>query len=531
MIKEASRALKVARTLKRFGVYELIKKQLPLSARVLFATLGSVDSHWQTQPRGARIKAALEDLGPIFIKFGQLLSTRPDLIPADIAEHLRLLQDKVTPYPSDLFLERVADSLDINLSDAFAFVDREPLASASVAQVHRAQLKDGKDVVIKCLRPDLGSVIQKDIRLLRWLAAKAERFLPESRRLRPVEVVDEYRLTIERELDLRIEAANASQFRRNAARNNILYLPEVYWDYSTKDVMVSEYIDGIPVTDVAQLKAQGTNFKLLAERGVEIFFTQVFDENFFHADMHPGNIFVSRVKPQDPTYMAVDCAIAGSLTREDQYYLARNLLAIFRRDYRQVAELHIDSGWVPKHTRVGDFELAIRSVCEPIFEKPLGEISFAKVLINLFQTAREFDMQVQPQLVLLQKTMLNIEGLGRQLYPELDLWKTAHPYLERWLKNRFYPKSLWGELKRYGPDWMEKFPQIPNLIFDALENSAKPTTQTPVVKKSSVSTGVILGAAVAGIILGAIAEITIDEQWLMLGGAVGIGWLLARIKN
>jgi len=531
MIKEASRALRVARTLKKFGVYELIKDKLPLSARALFAPLGSIDSHWQEQPRGARIKAALEDLGPIFIKFGQLLSTRPDLIPEDIAKHLQLLQDKVTPYPSDLFLERVATSLNADLSDIFSFVDREPLASASVAQVHRAQLKNGDDVVIKCLRPDLGSVIQQDIGLLRWLANKAERFLPESRRLRPVEVVDEYRLTIERELDLRIEAANASQFRRNAARNKILYLPEVHFDYSTKDVMVSEYIDGIPVTDVAQLKAQDTNFKLLAERGVEIFFTQVFDENFFHADMHPGNIFVSRKNPQNPTYMAVDCAIAGSLTKEDQYYLARNLLAIFRRDYRQVAELHIDSGWVPKHTRVGDFELAIRSVCEPIFEKPLGEISFAKVLINLFQTAREFEMQVQPQLVLLQKTMLNIEGLGRQLYPQLDLWQTAHPYLERWLKNRFYPKSLWGELKRYGPDWMEKFPQIPNLIYNALENSANTTNVGIPAKKASSSASTLAIAALAGIALAAISPIAIDEQWLLVGGALAFGWLLARITK
>ncbi len=527
MITAAGRAITVAKTLKRFGVYELIKRDIPIPARLLFALAGRTDQAWLDRPRGERLKAALEALGPIFIKFGQLLSTRPDLLPADIAKQLKFLQDQVTPYPSELFLKRVSSSLGQPLDELFASVDTDPLASASVAQVHRATLKSGEGVVIKCLRPDLGDVIDKDIALLRRAARLAQKYVKEARRLKPMEVVEEYKLTIDRELDLRIEAANASQFKRNAARKGILYLPTIYWDFCTKDVMVSEFIDAIPVTDIEQLRAQQTNLKLLAERGVEIFFTQVFDDNFFHADMHPGNIFVSRSNPQSPTYMAVDCAIAGSLTRDDQYYLARNLLAIFRRDYRQVAELHIDSGWVPKTTRIGDFELAIRSVCEPIFEKPLGEISFARVLINLFQTARQFDMQVQPQLVLLQKTMLNIEGLGRQLYPELDLWATAHPYLEKWLKQRFHPKSLWGELARYGPDWLEKFPQVPNLIFDALSEAGyhhqPPKPAISNVKNTNLR---FLLAAGLGTLIG-LTSPYVDAQWLIAAGALACGWFLA----
>jgi ubiquinone biosynthesis protein len=300
-----------------------------------------------------------------------------------------------------------------------------------------------------------------------------------------VEIVQDYRNTIFDELNLQKEAANASQLRRNFANSNLLYVPEIYWDYTRNNVMVMERIYGIPVTNIDELKAQHTDMKKLAERGVEIFFTQVFDHNFFHADMHPGNIFVSRENPALPQYIAVDMAIVGSLTREDQYYLARNLLAMFRRDYRQVAELHVQSGWVPASVRVDELEAAIRTVCEPIFEKPLKDISFGHVLLSLFRTARRFNMEVQPQLVLLQKTLLNIEGLGRQLYPDLDLWTTAHPFLERWLKKRFHPKSLWGELKRYGPEWMEKFPQIPQLIFNGLQQLQNIGDLAPEVHKTA----------------------------------------------
>jgi ubiquinone biosynthesis protein len=355
------------------------------------------------------------------------------------------------------------------VGDIFLEYEHEPLASASVAQVHGAVLKNGQRVVIKIIRPGIERVIEQDVRLLLWLAGLVERYSLDGKRLRPVEVVEDYRTTIFDELDLQREAANASQLRRNFAQSPLLYVPEIYWDYTRNNILVMERIHGIPVTDIAALQAQNTNMKKLAERGVEIFFTQVFEHNFFHADMHPGNIFVAKEHPESPQYIAVDMAIVGSLTREDQYYLARNLLAMFRRDYRQVAELHVQSGWVPAHTRVEELESAVRTVCEPIFEKPLKDISFGSVLLSLFRTARRFDMEVQPQLVLLQKTLLNIEGLGRQLYPDLDLWTTAHPFLERWLKNRFHPKTLWSELKRYAPEWMEKFPQVPHLVFNGLQ--------------------------------------------------------------
>src|SRR5690606_37004372 len=418
------------------------------------------------RPRGQRLREACEDLGPVFVKFGQLLSTRPDLIPADIATELNLLQDKVPPFPKEDFQGLVESALGDSVDTLFAQFEREPLASASVAQVHAAVLHNGQEVVVKAIRPGIEATIAKDVSLMAVLARWLERVLPDGRRLRPVEVVEEYRHIITNELNLQREAANASQLRRNFARSPLLYVPEVHWPMVHEKVMVMERIYGVPVTDVAALEAAGTDLKVLAERGVEIFFSQVFEHNFFHADMHPGNIFVDTSTPSRPSYIAVDMAIVGSLSRDDQYYLARNLLAMFRRDYRQVAELHVQSGWVAADTRVEELEAAVRTVCEPIFEKPLKDISFGYVLLSLFRTARRFNMEVQPQLVLLQKTLVNIEGLGRQLYPDLDLWTTAHPFLERWLKNRFHPKTLWSELKRYGPEWLEKFPQVPALIFN-----------------------------------------------------------------
>ncbi len=418
--------------------------------------------------RGARLRHACEDLGPIFIKFGQLLSTRPDLIPPDLILELNQLQDNVAPFPNAEFKAVVEKALGGPLETLFQEFSSAPLASASIAQVHAAVLQNGDAVVIKAVRPGIERTIAKDIQLMQFVAEVLERFNPESKRLRPVEVVREYQDTIFDELNLMREAANASQLRRNWTDSPLLYVPKVYWDFCRRNVMVMERVDGIQVTDLPALKAQNTNLKILAERGVEIFFTQVFEHNFFHADMHPGNVFVSREHPQAPSYISLDMAIIGSLTREDQYYLARNLLAMFRRDYRQVAELHVLSGWVPKHTSIAGLEGAIRAVCEPIFEKPLKEISFGEALITLFQTARRFDMPVQPQLVLLQKTLLNIEGLGRQLYPDLDLWSTAHPYLERWMKERFHPKTLWQDFKRQGPEWLEKFPEVPHLALETM---------------------------------------------------------------
>lgn len=473
------RSLQILRVVIRYRLHTLIPSQhQPLWLTLLLAPLYLLPaSLWGRSAklnRGERLRKACEDLGPIFIKFGQLLSTRPDVVPDDMVAELDRLQDKVPPFAGDQFTAMVEASLGAPVDEVFAEFDRNPLASASVAQVHAATLHSGREVVVKIIRPGIEKTIARDVDLLFTLARLIEKVSADGRRLRPVEVVEDYKHTIFDELDLQREAANASQLRRNFSTGDkagLLYVPEVFWDYCRPNVMTMERIYGIPVANISELEAQDTNMKLLAERGVEIFFTQVFEHNFFHADMHPGNIFVSRQHPQRPQYIAIDTAIVGSLTSEDQFYLARNLLAMFRRDYRQVAELHVMSGWVPKDTRINDFEAAIRSVCEPIFEKPLGEISFAQVLMNLFRTARRFNMEVQPQLVLLQKTLLNIEGLGRQLYPELDLWSTAHPYLERWIKNRFHPKTLLRQFKRHAPEWMEQVPQIPQLVNDALQQA------------------------------------------------------------
>ncbi|MGD8581348.1 MAG: ubiquinone biosynthesis regulatory protein kinase UbiB, partial [Gammaproteobacteria bacterium] len=379
--------------------------------------------------RAERVRRSLEDLGPIFIKFGQMLSTRRDLLPDDIADGLERLQDAVPPFPGVKAQQIIEKAFGCPIDQTFDAFEPEPLASASIAQVHAAKLKNGKEVVIKVLRPDVLPIIRRDISLLYIIAELASRYSSQARRLRPIEVVSEYEKTILDELDLLREAANASQLRRNFEGATSLYVPEVYWDYTYKNVLVMERIYGVPIRNIDELKANNTNMERLAELGVEIFFTQVFKHNFFHADMHPGNIFVDIYDPQHPKYVAVDFGIVGTLNTVDKRYLAENFLAFFQRDYHKVARLHVESGWVPAGTRVDEFESAIRSVCEPIFERPLKDISFGQLLLRLFQTARRFNMEVQPQLVLLQKTLLNIEGLGRQLYPDLDLWKTAKPFL------------------------------------------------------------------------------------------------------
>jgi len=423
--------------------------------------------------RGERIRHALIELGPIFIKFGQMLSTRRDLLPDDITDELELLQDKVPAFSSAAAIGIIEQALLDSVDNIFAQFSPEPLASASIAQVHTATLKDGREVVVKVVRPNIRPTISSDIRLMFSLARLVQRYVPDGKRLRPVEVVDEYKHTIFDELDLQREAANTSQLRRNFKDSKALYIPEVYWNYCRPTVMVMERIYGIPVSDIAALKAQNTNMEKLAENGVEIFFTQVFRDNFFHADMHPGNIFVSREHPEDPMYIGIDCAIMGSISDFDRHYLARNLLAIFQQNYREVAQLHVECGWVPPYTRIQDFEAAIRAACEPIFEKPLGDISFAEMLLYLFQTARRFEMEVQPSLVLLQKTLLHIEGLGRQLYPQLDLWNTAKPFLEDWLKQNYSPVSLLEESMKRAPTWLEELPKIPDMMVNNLKKSAE----------------------------------------------------------
>lgn len=427
--------------------------------------------------RGERLRLAMESLGPVFVKFGQVLSTRRDLLPDDIIDELARLQDQVPPFPSEQAIAIIEAALGNSVNDIYAEFSPQPLASASVAQVHTARLKSGEEVVVKVIRPGIERVIRQDIKLLFTLAQLVQRYVPDGRRLRPVEVVEDYQHTLIDELDLQREGANTAQLRRNFEHSPLLYIPTVYWDYSNRKVLTSERIDGIPVTDVEALKAQNTNLKLLAERGVEIFFTQVFRDNFFHADMHPGNVFVSRQHPEKPQYIGIDCAIIGSLSESDQYYLARNLFAIFERDYRLVAELHVESGWVSPDTQVNEFEGAIRSVSEPIFQKPIGEISFGQLLIYLFQTARRFDMEVQPSLVLLQKTLLNIEGLGRELYPDLNLWDTAKPFLEQWLKDRYSPKGVYKRAKRHLPAVLEHLPKMPELLIDNLQHAQQQREQ------------------------------------------------------
>ena len=434
-------------------------------------------------PQGQRIRHALEDLGPIFIKFGQMLSTRKDLLPEEIAEELSLLQDSVPSFngvQARLIVEKAHGK---SITELFARFDETPLASASIAQVHAATLHDGREVVVKVLRPNILPIIRRDIALLYIIATLAERYSSEARRLRPVEVVREYEKTILDELDLLREAANASQLKRNFANSSDLYIPDIHWELTRRNVMTMERIHGLPIGDVDELRALGVNMQRLAELGVEIFFTQVFRHNFFHADMHPGNIFVSASNPQSPGYIAVDFGIVGTLSAQDQRYLAENFLAFFKRDYQRVAQLHVDSGWVPATTRVDEFESAIRSVCEPIFEKPLKDISFGHLLLRLFQTARRFNMEVQPQLVLLQKTLLNIEGLGRQLYPELDLWKTAKPFLEKWMGEQVGFQALLKGFKKNLPYIGEKLPELPGLLFQSLQHLANADTSRQQTKE------------------------------------------------
>jgi len=462
--------------------------------------------HWwrdQTTPRAVRLRRALEDLGPIFVKFGQMLSTRPDLLPPDIAKELAYLQDRVPPFSSARARAVIEQAYGAKIGDVFAEFSDQPLASASIAQVHVARLHDGRELIIKVVRPDIAPVIRRDTDLLHTLAELAERYWPQARRLRPIEVVEEYKKTIHDELDLLREAASASQLRRNFLGSADLYIPEIHWPWTRRQVMAMERIHGIPVSDVAALRAAGVDLKRLAERGVEIFFTQVFKHNFFHADMHPGNIFVE----PSGRYIAVDFGIMGALTTQDQRYLAENFLAFFRRDYRRVAELHIESGWVPAGTRVNDFEAAIRTVCEPIFERPLKDISFGQVLIRLFQTARRFDMEVQPQLVLLQKTLLNIEGLGRELYPDLDLWQTAKPFLERWMRERIGVRGFISALRKEAPQWAEILPTLPRLMHEALQRVAQPHPTSSALRLHSYRSdlrGVLRWTMVfvAGVLLG-----------------------------
>lgn len=525
-----------------YGLDELIPKiRLTLPLRIGRRLLFWMPNRHKDKALGERLRLALQELGPVWIKFGQMMSTRRDLFPPHIADQLTLLQDRVTPFDGNLARQYIEQAMGGALETWFDDFNQQALASASIAQVHTARLKsNGKEVVLKVIRPDIRPIINADVRLMYRLADWVPILLADGRRLRPREVVREYEKTLLDELNLMREAANAIQLRRNFDGSPMLYIPEVYADYCRESVLVMERIYGIPVSDIAALEQQNTNMKLLAERGVQVFFTQVFRDSFFHADMHPGNIFVSYEHPEDPLYIGIDFGIVGSLNKEDKRYLAENFIAFFNRDYRKVAELHVDSGWVPHDTNVEDFEFAIRTVCEPIFEKPLAEISFGNVLLNLFNTARRFNMEVQPQLVLLQKTLLYVEGLGRQLYPQLDLWTTAKPFLENWLRDQVGIPAILRALKEKAPFWAEKLPELPELFYDGLQQhkrlqqsvdqlAGQLQAQRVRQSQSRYLFGVGATLLISGTIL-LLGDVEVFPPWLIASGVVAwaIGWKRTR---
>ena len=527
--RQLGRMLTIQRVLMKHGLDEIVWRThlfRPL------AWLGRLLSFGRRRrPLGVRLRTALEELGPIFVKFGQALSVRPDLLPPDIAAELAKLQDQVPPFAGEQATAALTAAFGKPIEQVFASFERTPLAAASIAQVHAARLPDGRDVVVKILRPNVGALIQRDVEVLYAIAGLAERYWPEARRLHPVEVVAEFERTLAVELDLMREAANASQLERNFAGSALLHVPEVHWDYCRQGVLTIERIVGIRVDDLDALRAAGADIKRLAENGVEIFFTQVFRHGFFHADMHPGNILVT----PEGRYVALDFGIVGTLDERDKHYLAENFLAFFRRDYRRVATLHVDSCWVPAGTRVDELEAAIRAVCEPIFNKPIKDISFGLVLMRLFHTARQFNMEIQPQLMLLQKTLLQIEGLGRQLYPDLDLWKTAKPVLEQWMRERHDPRTRLKQLVEAWPEISDDLAMLPRLLhralrrIDAEDAAVKRQRRAPLVvadtRRGARLEQLVIGAAllIAGVLWSGLAE----PQWIgWVGAGIGLAVLV-----
>jgi ubiquinone biosynthesis protein len=472
-MRHLSRLVFIVVTVLRFGLDEVALSAFPqrwVRGLVRLVTIGrKLD-----ESRGARLRQALEKLGPIFVKFGQVLSTRRDLLPLDMADELARLQDRVPPFPAAEARKLVEKAYGRRIDEVFASFDAEPVASASIAQVHFATLKGGREVAVKVLRPGMLSVIDDDLSLLHTLARWVERLSADGKRLKPREVVAEFDGYLHDELDLVREASNAAQLRRNMHGLDLVMVPEMVWDLCTPSVMVMERMHGVPISQIDRIREAGVDIKKLARDGVTIFFTQVFRDGFFHADMHPGNIMVSLAPATFGRYIALDFGIVGTLTDNDKEYLAYNFIAFFRRDYKRVAELHIESGWVPPDTRVDALEGAIRAVCEPHFDRPLKDISLGQVLMRLFQTSRRFNVEIQPQLVLLQKTLLNIEGLGRQLDPELDLWTTAKPFLERWMNDQIGWRGLLERLKNEAPRYAQLLPELPRLLHQALERKAAP---------------------------------------------------------
>ena len=531
-LRVLARLLQIQRVLLKHGLDDFVRAtHLYRPLRFLFfLSPGIWFERRRHVSRGERLRIALEELGPIFVKFGQAVSTRRDLLPADIADELAKLQDRVPPFPGAVARQIVESAYQRPLSEMFAEFDETPLAAASIAQVHVARLPDSREVVVKVLRPGMQEQIGRDLEVLFALAELAQRYWSESRRLRPREIVAEYQKTVLDELDLMREAANASQLRRNFAGSNLLYVPEIYWDFCRRNVLVMERIHGVPISDMERLRAAGTDIAQLAENGVRIFFTQVFRHNFFHADMHPGNIFVLIDDPRRPRYAAIDFGIVGTLDPRDQHYLAENFLAVFDRDYRRVAVLHVESGWVPPNTRVDEMESAVRTVCEPIFDRPLQDISFGNILLRLFEISRRFDMEVQPQLILLQKTLLNIEGLGRDLYPQLDIWNTASPILREWMRERVSPLQLLKSLRQQAPELIEAARELPALIKGAIQRArggalrmqvdspAVEALQAEIRRSSRRRDAITVGAA---ILLGGLVWLGVDA------GTDWPGWVLS----
>ena len=534
------RLLAIQKTLFRYGLEDVVRETR--LCRPISWVYRLIPRRQYPESLGVRIRLALEELGPIFVKFGQTVSTRRDLLPVDIADELAKLQDQVPPFDSAEALNIISSAFGKNAEEIFADFEQKPLAAASVAQVHSATLHTGESVVVKILRPDAEVSIKRDLKVLYVIAELAERYWSDGYRLRPVEVIREFEKTLLKELDLLREAANATQLKRNFEDSDMLYVPEIYWDYCRKNILTMERINGVPISDIKALQDAGTNIKRLAENGVKIFFTQVFQHNFFHADMHPGNIFVDISNPENPRYVAIDFGIVGSLSPRNQHYLAGNFLAFFKRDYYRVAQLHVDSGWVPSSTHVAELEASIRAVCEPIFNKPLKDISFGLVLLRLFDTARKFDMEVQPQLVLLQKTLLNIEGLGRELYPDLDLWSTAQPVLQEWMKQRTDPRA---HVKRFIQNWpqiSEDLVRLPAAIHQIIQRILEEARedkshQHENKKKSQSSIFIGRGGALSGAFLTTVGVLLVGTEvmpawpaWCLVG--IGLVWtVLASHSN
>jgi len=553
-LRVLARLLEIQRVLLRHGLDDFVRAThlyRPLRF-VFFLSPGMWFARKRGATRGERLRLALEELGPIFVKFGQAVSTRRDLLPDDIADELAKLQDRVPPFPGPVARAIVERAYGKPIGQVFAAFDETPLAAASIAQVHVAKLfgagqkegqSDGKEVIVKVLRPEMRQVIERDLEVLYALAHLAQRYWRESRRLRPLEIVAEYEKTILDELDLMREAANAAQLKRNFAGSPLLYVPEVYWDYCRVDVMVMERIHGVPISDMTALRAAGTDIPKLAKNGVEIFFTQVFRHNFFHADMHPGNIFVLIEDPANPVYAAVDFGIVGTLDPRDQHYLAENFLAVFDRDYRRVAVLHVESGWVPPNTRVDEMESAVRTVCEPIFDKPLKDISFGTILLRLFEISRRFNMEVQPQLILLQKTLLNIEGLGRDLYPDLDIWNTASPILRDWMRERISVRQVFSSLRKQWPELLEAARVLPALVSRGVQRAQHGTLRLQIESPEIAGLRAALRASNrrrdavtigAVILLGGLFWLIAARTPLWPGlclVALGVGWLLTAWRR